>query len=393
MRVIEVRLPHHTTTSFVVVDADGDIVVPVAKFLRFLEGAGRARNTVKTYAHGLRHYFEFLETLGATYEAAAEHLLDFGADFVRWLQSPASVRGERLASVVRKAAESPRAKTSINITLTAVLGFYEYAFRNGMIATDAAARLRTPNNGRFGRYKGFLHHALDRKPTPRNLLAQNVVQTSPKTLPHDQIVVLLDACTNERDRVLIETLYQSGLRIGEALALWVEDIDIIGCKLHVKDRGMYENGAEIKSVASVRAVHVGKPLINRLCLYIADYHSNPAFSHDHETNHVFVKIRGERIGMAMTYTDVANLFRALDKATGVSATAHLFRHTHATDCVSQKKSPEWLQRRMGHASYNTTVSTYYHPSDEDVRAEFDDLQLGKCFGRSKPIEQKGKCDG
>jgi len=37
------------------------------------------------------------------------------------------------------------------------------------------------------------------------------------------------------------------MRIGEVLALYVEDVDVAENRLYVRDRGLLENGAEIKT--------------------------------------------------------------------------------------------------------------------------------------------------
>src|SRR5260370_22581176 len=81
--------------------------------------------------------------------------------------------------------------------------------------------------GRFRRYKGFLHHITKGSPIAKNILRQKEEKRQrPKTITKDQVQDLLNACANERDRLLVRLLYETAMRVGESLALFVEDADI-----------------------------------------------------------------------------------------------------------------------------------------------------------------------
>src|SRR6266702_2957398 len=58
-------------------------------------------------------------------------------------------------------------------------------------------------------------------PAPeKNILKQHEAKRQgPKTLTKEQIQQLLDACLNQRDRLLVRLLYESAIRVGEALSL------------------------------------------------------------------------------------------------------------------------------------------------------------------------------
>ena len=123
------------------------------------------------------------------------------------------------------------------------------------------------------------------------------------------------------------------------------------------------NGALAKS-RSVYTVHVSKEL---MALY-ADYlvHEYREVNHDY----VFVNWWGGRIGSPMTYSTVIDLFRKLSRKTGLRATPHMFRHTHATELLRAGWDAAYVQRRLGHAQIQTTVNTYGHLSTEDLGAMF-----------------------
>jgi len=77
-------------------------------------------------------------------------------------------------------------------------------------------------------------------------------------------------------------------------------------------------------------------------------------------------IQGQ-IGNPMTYSTVASLCNRSEKKTGVDARPHLFRHTHATALIRDGWDMAHVQKRLGHASVQTTIDTYTHLTDEDMK--------------------------
>lgn len=61
---------------------------------------------------------------------------------------------------------------------------------------------------------------------------------------------VLKATTNIRDTFLIQLLFETGLRIGEALSLFIKDFvfdHAKGHRIRLVDRGELENGAMLKT--------------------------------------------------------------------------------------------------------------------------------------------------
>ena len=111
---------------------------------------------------------------------------------------------------------------------------------------------------------------------------------------------------------LLYLLFETGMRIGEALSLWLEDFDISGCTITIHDRGKMENLSEIKTVSSPRKLDCMQDLLEVFTEYVCFFHTEGV-----KTNHVFVKMMGKNSGKAMDYQDVDNLFRRLRKKTGI----------------------------------------------------------------------------
>jgi integrase/recombinase XerD len=367
---IQEIITQHSQKRYVVVDESGDLIIPVVRYLKYLDAIGRARNTLRTYAQGLSQYFTYLTQQGLDYQHVT---LDDLAGFVLWLKNPyRSLKVLPVQPVVQA-----RANRTINLTITAVSGFYDYLWRQDDLTADLGEKTRTHLPARSRSYKSFLHHVAKGKLVEKNLLKQRVPRRErPKTLTKEQIEMLVNACENIRDQLLLTLLYESSLRIGECLALWIEDIDVDGRKIHVRDRGPLANDAEIKTSASCRSVDVSDDLINQILDYLVIVHTDEV-----ETNHLFIKLRGSRPGAPLEYADVNDLFQRLKAKTGIDAHAHLLRHSSLTSLAKNGMRPEVLRERAGHAQFQYTYQLYVHPSDEELREEWEktgtELHLGK----------------
>ena len=93
-----------------------------------------------------------------------------------------------------------------------------------------------------------------------------------------------------------------------------------------------------------------------------------------DTNFVFVKLKGKNKGQPLEYQDVNDLFKRLKKKTGIDVHPHLLRHTHATIYYQTTKDIKQVQERLGHSQIQTTMNMYLHPSDEDIRANWEIAQ-------------------
>ncbi len=105
----------------------------------------------------------------------------------------------------------------------------------------------------------------------------------------------------------------------------MEDIDVAENRIHLRDRGELSNGAEIKTVHAPRSIDVSSDLIDEIVTYVGRAHTAEV-----ETNHLFIKLHGQRSGQALTYADVDSLFRRLRHKTGCDVTPHVLRHTMLT---------------------------------------------------------------
>ena len=82
MRVQEIQTADHQQ-RYVVVDEQGNLVVPVVRYLKYLNAIGRARNTLRAYAQSLSLYFTYLAQQNLDYQRVT---LDDLGGFVLWLK-------------------------------------------------------------------------------------------------------------------------------------------------------------------------------------------------------------------------------------------------------------------------------------------------------------------
>lgn len=356
-------------TRYLLVDSFGAPIEPVLHFLRFKDNCGRARNTMKAYCFHLKFYFEYLEALNMTFEEVG---IDELAGFIRWLQN----NGHR-GNVMLLPSASTRSAETINIYLSTVYAFYDYLTRHEEYSLRLLEKLTRTVSASSRGFKDFLYHINKSKRAETRIIKLKASKRRIKTVKKTDIEIVLSVCHTSRDRFLVQLLWESGLRIGETLALWLEDLEPDARRIHVRDRGELENLSEIKTVCSPRTIDVSSDLMNLFFDYIAEAHNDTI-----DTNHVFIKLSGLRKGAPLDYSDVAALVRRLRKRAGVHFTAHMLRHSSFSELRRIGWPVEQLQARAGHAFVQSTY-VYLHSDDEDLRKQWENSEQQMNLGKEK----------
>jgi integrase len=174
-----------------------------------------------------------------------------------------------------------------------------------------------------------------------------------------EVQAILDACEHLRDRFLFALLWDSGIRIGEALGLRHEDIAAAECEVTVVPR-VNQNRARCKS-REQRTVPVSAGLIRLYGDYLhAEYGQL-------DSDYVFVNLFAEPRGQAMSYPAVYDLVRRIRGRTGLEFGPHWFRHSAATRMLRDGVPVEVVCKVLGHSSVATTSAVYGHLSAADAR--------------------------
>ncbi len=338
-------------------DDTGAPVQPVLKYLKFKDNAGYARNTLRMHCIHLKHFFTYLREAEKEYEQVN---IDDIAGFLAWLKNP-----DIMKKVVPLRFEPEHQPQTINAMIDTIVMFYDYLLRHedmeNQLSEKLAKFVRDPGRN----YRSFLHGIAENRKIKNHILKLPVPRMQIRTISKENATALLDSCTNLRDYLLLYLLFETGMRIGEALSLWLEDFDMAGLTITLHDRGELENLAEIKTVSSPRRLDCTQELMDLFTGYICEHHTAEI-----QTNHVFLKLKGATKGSAMDYRDVDNLFRTLRKKTSIRVTPHMFRHTSLSLLYSAGWEPEMLKQRAGHKNIYTTIDTYVHPSEEEVTKAF-----------------------
>lgn len=362
MRIEEITINNKKT--YLLLDGRGKPIVSVAKYLKYLHNKERSSNTILTYCTGIMHYFKYIEEEKMDYRQVNLELL---SNFVAGLRNPYGSN----KIVPHKKVKAKRSEKTVNLYITAVTSFYDYLYRNEMIDSDIVEKLmKKMFVGAGGKgYKSFLHHVNEDKPRVKNILKFDEPKSRVKVLTKQEVEIIYHATTNIRDRFLVRLLFESGLRIGECLALFLEDFQFDSKhrkhKIQLTDRGALPNGGKLKT--GERGLDISQGLMDLYDDYL--YEVIDEFNPDH--NFILVKLRGKNPGQPMTYSDVYATFNELEKKTGIYITPHIFRHTHATFYYLQTKNIKLVQERLSHAQIQTTIDLYVHPSEEEIRQDWE----------------------
>jgi integrase len=208
----------------------------------------------------------------------------------------------------------------------------------------SAATLRIAYSG----IKFFFVNVLKRKWHIFTYLKAKRERTLPCILSNEEVFRILDNITTFHNYVFHSTVYACGLRLSEALALQVSDIDGQRKLIHIhRGKG-----------AKDRYVPLPEDTYQLLRRYWAT-HRNPSL--------IFPALgRGEKEGPAstnpMAIDSVQGAFRRAKSAAGITkrrVSVHTLRHCYATHLLEAGVNPRVIQRYMGHANLETTM-LYFH---------------------------------
>ncbi len=190
----------------------------------------------------------------------------------------------------------------------------------------------------------------------RDRVSANKGKTYPvEILTPDEVRALAAQCSEVsssgiRHRALIVLLYRTGLRISEALALRVKDIDFdLGSVAVLHGSGGRRRTVGIDPGANV---HIEAWIDRRRMLGVSD----PA--------PLFCTLRGG----VLNRTAVSETLHRLAHKAGIEKRVHPhgFRHTHAYELMMEGIAMPIIQQQLGHASLATTSIYLSHIAPKDV---------------------------
>ncbi len=170
------------------------------------------------------------------------------------------------------------------------------------------------------------------------------------TLSRQEIAELEAAAGSERDKLLIRILGDAGLRLGELMALRLEDLVEEG-----RDRYLKVTGKGSRE----RLVPIKPALFQRLRRY-AERGRPP----DCYTQRIFISLRRRPSGEyeALDPRAVQGMLKAVAVKAGISRAVnpHAFRHSMITNALRAGANPIILAKVVGHSDLSMIAGTYSH---------------------------------
>ena len=278
---------------------------------------GRSEHTRRAYLADLRSLFSFLDERapGAGLDALSLPMLR------AWLAAQAT---------------SGAARTTVARRTSAAKTFTSWATRRGLLPADPAARLQVPRTRR----------------------------TLPAVLRQDQALAVMDAADLGaeqgdplalRDRLIVEMLYATGIRVSELCGLDIDDVDTGRRLLRVLGKGNKQ-----------RTVPFGTPAGAALGAWLAD--GRPALMTPESGPALLLGPRGRRLDPRQARTVVHQTMSAVPGAPDIGP--HGLRHSAATHLLEGGADLRVVQELLGHTSLATT-QLYTHVTVARLRAVHD----------------------
>ncbi len=157
----------------------------------------------------------------------------------------------------------------------------------------------------------------------------------------------------QRNQAILETLYATGIRIGECQGLMLEDIDFSISTMFVKGKGRKERYAIFGGFAA-----------NALETYINDGREQLLQKSKVTSNAVFLNAQGKPItarGIRLVLTKMVET-----AALTVRVHPHKLRHTFATHMLNEGADLRTVQELLGHESLSST-QIYTHVTKDHLR--------------------------
>lgn len=284
----------------------------INEFLNYLKfERNRSDLTIKNYGEDLRAFKEFYGNLEGCHS---------------WKSVDSDIIRDWMESMMDKGNNA----TSINRRLSALRSFYRFALARKLVDKDPVHGVTGPKKGR----------------------------PLPQFLKENEMDRLLDAESwtesfeDVRDRTVIMTFYETGIRLSELIGLDDSMVDF-------SDRQLKVTGKRNKQ----RVIPFGEELLATL----RDYMKCRDKEADRQSEALFVTAKGQRMTSSQVREAVK---RNLSKVcTLKKRTPHVLRHTFATAMLNNKAGIESVKKLLGHESLSTT-EIYTHTTFEQLKREY-----------------------
>ena len=282
----------------------------VDEFLRFLVAVSPA--TLKAYEQDLNEFIRWSEKSGS---AAPEVITRNDVD--GWIADMQN-NGNAQKTMARR--------------ISALRRYFQWLMSKKVIDKDPTAKVRTPKGPQR---------------LPRPLQRSEIDQLFDESTPQNALEL--------RDRLVVELLYGSGLRVAELCGLQEENLNLKNQTIEVIGKG-----------SKIRTIPITAYACDLLELWIPT--GSKAFDDGYtpsgrSSSGLLVNRRGNGLGRS----DVRRILHRLLRLKGMTERSpHALRHTYATHLLDGGADLRAVQELLGHADL-TTTQIYTHVSREQLR--------------------------
>ncbi|MDD1669246.1 MAG: tyrosine-type recombinase/integrase [Methanomicrobiales archaeon] len=204
------------------------------------------------------------------------------------------------------------------------------------------------------------------------LKAQKVVKTNPLAdmkrpkvkgqeivyMKHSQVLDLLEKITDPRDRLVVRTIYATGVRVSELSGIRMEDIDFGAHTIRVKGKG-----------GKIRMVFIDGDTLDEIRAFAGERRVGPLFP--------------GQMGKPISPRTIQFIFR---KYAPEGITPHKLRHSYASELYTRSKNLRVVQENLGHSSIKTT-EIYLHTDVEERKKVYQDFFPLSTETEKKDVEE------
>jgi len=318
----------------------------IQKFLDYLKFERRfSEHTAKCYGADLTQFSEFLKAASKgrppdgepisshQHEAGPATAVATQVD-LKIDQLLLSVRTDSIRAYMALLNEKQYSKATIARKLATLRSFYKFLVKRDHVSSNPVVSIRTPKQ---------------EKKLPRFLEYEEVkklLDTPP-----------MDTWLGARDRAILETLYSTGIRVSELVALNMDDIDFLGEVVHIRGKGKKERIAPIGSSAL------------QVIQHYMEYRNKRAQNNGNfDSKVLFVNKHGRRLS-------TRSVRRKMDKYLKVAGldpaiSPHTLRHSFATHMLNNGADLRSVQELLGHQSLSTT-QVYTHLTTAKLKEVYE----------------------
>lgn len=266
--------------------------------------------TIENYHRDILEFFDYLDREVLDYKSVVYSDLRF---FLMYLKD-----------------EKKDKNSSIDRKLSSLRGFYQYLANEGIVSNNVFSLLNGPKKEK----------------------------KLPRYFEYNELESLFEVCDlsnafGQRDRLILEMLYATGVRVGELVSIKVSDINFSSRTILILGKGNKE-----------RIVPYGDYCEEILKLYLKDGYLS---LNNQNSPYLFLNARGGKL----TERGVRYLLEEIIKKTSVqkNISPHMIRHSFATHLLNQGCDLMTVQKLLGHESIKAT-QIYTHVTTDRLRSVY-----------------------